>query len=406
MTADSNVLVTVTDPDRLMAGTSPMAPFVVNFLRLYRYVSEAAARADTNGSGGTLVVKWTLVASSTTVASPNIAGPFRWGTYDASQTADSWYRYLFADFGETVISLLSEPWQSDDRDSWALRDILFESGELLGGGAVKQGTATGGTTSTVTCATIFKSTLRDATFYDGWTLMVTKKAATPGAAPEGEEALIASVDTSAGVATLERPLSVAVANGDTFLISAFINPSEMVNIINRCREEMQLLQWVDVALSGDENRYPAPPSIKADTDIIRAYGIRQQLSNREDEWELDVQVQSDGLRQWMTTNEDPSSVSPVIRLQVVRSWRDFEGKLSAMGDTTIQNIEWMRPCFAWAYASWLWEADENEAEFKAMVDQLTKKAAAASGRWAPQFVRPIKGGAGGRKLLPGPAWVS
>jgi hypothetical protein len=393
-----NVTVTVTDPDLLIAGNSPFAPFVAAKIQLYRYTSEALARAATSGTpGGTLATTFTLVASTVAAADPNISGPYRFGYYDASQTASSWYRYMFATAGLTAFSQLSESWQSDDRDQWALRDILFEVGQLMGGSVIK-GTASAGAAGSITCTKLFKSTKRDARFYEGWTVMITQDAGGASAAPEGEEAVIDSIAVATGVATLDLDLSAAVAASDVFIASAYLEPSEMIRIINRAREQMKVVAVVDIAIDTAENRYPAPYGVRSETDVVKAVGIYQYPnSNREDEFEIDYRVVFDGIRSWIELSEYPDR-SAVARLTVLRSYRDLEGNLSAMGDTTSCPVEWWRPAFAFAIADYLVKTDENEPEYQRLksefADQVPK-------HFAPQIERQAKRGAG-REIVPGP----
>lgn len=413
MTASANVYVTVSDPDRLIAGTDPQAPFVAVYIKLYRYTSESTARADVNGSGGTLVTTFTLVSSATAAADPNISGPYRYGYYDSAQATTSWYRYLFADSLVATLSLLSDPWQADDRDQTQLRDILYEVGDLLGG-SVKKFTATAGSTTTLV-ATQLSSTKLDSRFYEGWYSYVTQDAGGSAAAPENEEAMVASyaptTSSTTGTVTLDRTLTAAIAVGDIVLLSAYIRPTEMIRIINRAREGMPLLQTIDIAMSNQEDRYPAPAGVKAETDIIEAFGVYQvagggttDTNYREQIFPIDVRVVSDGFRQWIET-EETTATTRLIRLRVQRSYRDVEGPLSAMSDTTSCPIEWWRPAFAYAIAQWLVEQDESEPEFQRLLGQFQKEASMASGRFAPDVQRRARKGAG-RRVLPGPAWVN
>ena len=408
----ANVVVTVTDPARLIAGTSDYLPYAAVSIKLYRYTTEALARADVTGSGGSLVTTFTLVATTTAASDPNISGPYRFGYYDASQTAASWYRYLFADATSANLSQLSEPWQADDRDQTQLRDILYEVGRLMGG-SVQKLTATAGSTTTVVARDL-SSTKLDSRFYEGYYAYVTQDAGGTGAAPENEEAMVASyaptTSSTTGTITLDRTLTAAIAVGDIVLLSVYIRPSEMIAIINRTREKMQLVQTIDIALSDQEDRYPAPPGVKSDTDILEAYGVYQiagggttDTNYRERVFPIDVRLVSDGFRQWIETEETTGSTK-LIRLRVLRSYRDIEGPLSAMSDTTSCPIEWWRPAFAYAVAQWLVESDESDPEYQRLLAQFKDEAAMASGRFAPDIQRRARKG-NGRRIVPGPAWT-
>lgn len=398
--ADANVFVTVTDPDRLMAGTSPYAPFVAAYIQLYRYTSEANARAN---SGGVLATTFTLVASSTAAADPNIAGPYRFGVYDGNQLAGSVYRYRFADSGLISFSDLSEPWEADNAPSWALRDLLFEIGQELGGKIIK-GTATAGSTTTVTCTALFQSTLLDSRFHEGWDLVVSQDAGGAGAAPEGERALIASENRGTGVATLERALTTAVASGDTFLVSALIDFDDLIRIINRTREKLLFVETLDIALDSAEDLYPAPNGVRSEADIVDAVGIMQYAnSNREDEFEIDYRLSRHGGRLWLEFSDSPES-TPIARLTLLRNYREAEGELLLMSDTTTCPIEWMRPALAFAVAEHLAKESPEEPEYQRLKSDLAENAHAAAMRFGPQVQRRAKTGYG-RKVLPGPVAV-
>lgn len=398
--ADANVTLTVSDPDRLIAGTSPYAPFVVAKIQLYRYASEANARANTSA---TLVTTFTLVASTTAVADPDIAGPYRWGYYDSSQTAASWYRYRFADTGLTEFSELSDPWEADATPAHALRDILFEVGQALGG-KVKRGTASAGALSTVTCVGLFKSSLADSRMFEGWDLIVSTDAGGAAAAPENEAAHITSVVTSTGVATLERDLSVAPASGDVFLVSALLDFEEMIRVINRAREKMVFREVIDIALAAGEDRYPAPQGVRSTTDVLEAVGVRQYAnSNREDEHEIDYRVVRQGGRFWLEFSDYPQN-TPVARITMLRNYREAEGDLLLMADTTAADREWWRPVFAYAVAAELCSIDEAEPEYQRLKADWEREAATATARFAPDVQRAVRSGYG-RRSLPGPEQI-
>lgn len=402
--AASNLFVTVRDPDALIAGDDPLATFAVAYIQVYRYTSEANARAD---SGGTLIdagsgYTWALVASTSAVTEE--AGPYRFGYYDSSQTASSWYRYRFANSGLTSFSQLSEPWEADARPSWALRDILWEVGRLFGN-LVKRGTAaTNADAGLIDCAALLKSTLLDANLYDGWHILVSEDAGGAGAAPEGETGRIASVDTATGIATLDADLTAAVTNGDVFLMSAYLDWTEFLGVLNRTRENMQILATVDIALYQTVDRYPLPWGVKHETDVINGYGVLQYAnSDVEDEFSLDYRVEFDGTRGWLYIPQ-PQGTN-LARMRLLRSYRDLEGDLSAMSDTTQAPIEWLRPVVAYEIARYLVESDPEEPIFQSLASSLEGDAARASGHYAPEVVRKARQGAG-RRFLPGPAMVN
>jgi hypothetical protein len=395
-----NVFFSVQDPDRLRAGQDPLAPFQVAKAQLYRYVSEAAARAN---SGATLVTTFDIVASTTEPADPNIQGPFRYGTYDSGQQATSWYRYRFADDVLANFSALSEPWPAEAR-GWALRDLLFEVGDAMGGTIRKGVAATNTTANLIDCAALFKSTKRDARFFEGWWALCSEDAGGAGAAPEGEERLIESVSVTTGIATVDRDFSVPVTAGDTVLLSALLSPLEMVRIINRVREQLRFLVTVDIALDAKEDRYPMPYGVWSESDIIDGVGIIQYAnSNREAEFEIDYRPVFDGFRGYLEITEFPAH-SPLARFRVLRSYRDLEGELTLMSDTTQAPIEWLRPAVALAIAEHLLDGDPSDSDYQAWRSRFEAETKVASGRYAPDFVRRARRGSG-RRVRPGPVEV-
>lgn len=397
--AAANVFVPVTNPDDLIAGTSPYASFVAAKIQLYRYSSEDNARDDTSG---TLITTFTLVASTTAAADPNISGPYRFGYYDSGQTTSSWYRYRFADTGLANFSPLSEPWRENESPQTTLRDVLYEAGKLLGE-TVEKATATGGSTTTAVLPTLLKSTKRDAHIYEGWWAFVSQDGGGLGAAPEGEEAMVDTVATDTGTATLDAALTTAIASGDVVLLSGLIRVTRMIEILNLVRERMQFTATHEIALTSDQNRYPAPYGVKSETDVLDGVGVMSYVnSHREDLFELDYRVVFDGARGWIEIGEYPGRAN-VARFTVLRSYRDAEGELSELSDTTVAPIEWLRPALAYGVASELVEADENDPEAQRLLSRLELLATQASGRFAPEITRKARSGYG-RKLVPGPAW--
>lgn len=400
--AEANVTVAIADPDKLMSATTSPYGFAAASIKLYRYTTEALARAATSASpGGTLVTTFTLVASTTAPSDPDIAGPYRFGYYDASQGAGSWYRYFLQDSGGSNLSPMSDPWEADNRPSWALRDILFELGDAMGQSVLKGTAATAVSTSVVDCDALFKTTFGDARFFEGWWLLCSYDAGGAAAAPEGQEARIDSVDISNGQATLEIALTAAVDAGDIILVSAYISFAAMIRAINRARERMSITPWTDIALTKNESRYPAPAGVRANTDILDArfiYSDPATYSNREEESEANIRVDSDGYRTWIYL-DGVTVYPPVLRVKTERSYRDHEGALLLMGDTTMAPIEWMRPVACLAVAELLHEEDRENAEFLEMVGKWREEAARASARYAPEITRAIR-----RKspTMPGP----
>ncbi|MEY4760825.1 MAG: hypothetical protein RLZZ200_681 [Pseudomonadota bacterium] len=399
MTA-TNVWVTITNPDRLMAGESALADFEAAKIQLFRYATETAARADT---GATLVTTWSLVASNEQLTDD--AGPYRYGYYDDAQVSTSWYRYRFADDAVLQFGQLSDPWQAESAPAWALRDVLFEVGHKLGKSVEKVVAEANTDASCITATNPFKSTLVDSNFWDMRWVIVSEDAGGAAAAPEGEELLIASVDTATGVVTLERDASAAITTGDVVLVSSYMRPTDIVRCINEAREEMQVTVTQDIALANSENRYPAPRGVRSKSDIYDCVGVVAggTGSNRETEFQLDFDIEFDGVRSWLVLTDYPGTTR-VARVRYLLSYRDLEGDLSAMSDTTSAPIEWLRPAAAYKCAAALVDSDPDVVEFARLLGSLQGDAERASHRYAPDIMRRVKTGPG-LHSLPGPRGV-
>lgn len=390
--AEANVVVSVLDPDKLMSATYSPYGFAATKLKLYRYTSEALARAATSASpGGTLVTTFALVASDTPPSDPDIAGPFRYGIYDSSMAAGSWYTYFFEDAAGSSRSPMSTPWEGDNQPSWALRDILVEVGSVMGDSILKGVCGTNATASDVICEPLFKSTVRDARMYEQWWLLCSYNADSEGAAPEGEEALIASVNTTTGTATLERALTAAVTANDLVLISAYLQPSSLIKAINRARERMKLVVTHDIPLEKTRNKYPAPFGVRTEADVLDVRGVVVDKAGSDMEWEFEMayRIEFDGRQGWLYIDEYPG-LSSVARVRMERSYRDIEGDMLTMASTTSAPIEWLRAVAAFAAAEALLEQDPEVPEFRDMVNRLREDADRATGANAPQIVRRVK----------------
>lgn len=386
MTA-ANVWVSVTDPDDLLAGTSPAAHFVASHVQLYRYTSEGNARLN---SGGTLVTSFALLAGSTALTDE--AGPFRFGYYDSGQSDDSWYATRYRDSGSSNFSLFSYPFQAGGRRGTTLKDPIFEVGSVMGN-EVKRGTVTAGAAATLTCAALFKSSLVDSRWFRGHYLYVEYDAGGAAAAPEKDERLIASVDTSSGIATVDNDFSAIPASGDTFQVHALVPPSELIRCINRVRERMFLLVYAEIAVgraTTSGNRYPVPQGIRSKADVIDCQTVFQQASatskwqSISDTW---FDIEFDGLQGWLVLNYTPDT--DIIRLRYEKSFRELEGEMSLMLDVTRAPIEWMRMAAAWEAYQWLDNSDMAPQMFGKLVGKSADDVKKLSGRYAPSYTRPL-----------------
>lgn len=395
-----NVFLTVTDPDLLMAGDSPYADFDVTGIELYRWTTEALARAGVAGAG-TLVTTFTLIAASATQT--EAAGPWSFAYNDTDQETTSWYRYRFRDTTGAFTSEFSEPWKPRNADGAArttpLRDIMWEVGKVLGE-AAERGTATAGSTATVTCVLKFGSSLRANNYYKGHWLVVLEDAGGAAAAPEGQEALVASDVASTGVLTLDRTLTAAIASGDTVMTSAFMRPSEMISCINRAREGMKVLRRNDVATWPRTNAYPAPQGTRVITDIYEVLGVTDlgSESNIQAEAPLLFESWSNGSEVFVKV---PDVGHPIVRVISEVSYRDFEGELSAMGDTTAAPIEWLRYAAAHECMKILTRDDPENLDFASIAASVEEDLRTATARYATRM--PARRAKRLNQYLPGPA---
>lgn len=377
-----NIRVTVADPDLLIAGDSPFAPFVVEGVQVYRWTTEALARAG-SAAAGTLVTTFTLVASTTTLTEDE--GPFNFQYYDSSQADSSWYRYRFVSAGLVQSSPFSDPWRPSVAPTNTLRDILFEIGTLLGE-AAERGTATAGSATSCTCVAVFQSSLMLDNYYKGHWFIVLTDAGGAAAAPEGEEALIASNVASTGVVTLDRTLTAAIASGDVFMTSAYIRPSEMIRCVNRAREGMKLLTSTDIATHSRERMYPAPTGIKTSADIYEVLGITElgTETNGVTETPVRYHLTNRNGQIWLNLNDD-SFQFPFIRVVYEQSYRDAEGALSAMASTTAAPLQWLRAAAAAECMKILVRDDISQGEFMGIQNSIDQELAIATGRYATRM---------------------
>ena len=390
-----NVQVSVLDPDRIMAGNSDYAAFAATKIQLYRWTTEALARAG-DPANGSLVTTWTLIAS--TEQATEAAGPFSFKVYDSGWSTSAWYRYRLTDDAIAQTSNFSAPWQAINTARPTLREIMWEVLCLMGNHG-EQGTASAGSTTTVTCTPVLQSTLQpDSTFSGHW-LMVTKDAAGAAAAPEMEEALIASNVASTGVATLDRTLTAAIASGDQFIISPLIRPTELIRCINRALEGMKIFRTVDIAVYSTEYRYPAPAGVRKRSDIHSVIGITSLGSDTrgEDETGVRYDVRTEGSQTWLYITEQSFNFS-IIRVTHELSYRDLEGKLNVMADQTSAPIEWIRAAAAEEVAKQLVRDDPAQPEFQDLLSRMQDELQLATARDGPQTpprqIRPV-----GRQLI-------
>jgi hypothetical protein len=372
---DTNVAVTIPQPNQLYEGTSPYAPFEVRFIQLYRYSSAAAARSATSVAPGTLATTFTLKTIDQPVTED--AGPWRYAWYDSSQDSNTHYRWRVADATLALVSDLSYIWQADGRDSLSLKNIMLEVGSAMGGEGGRH-VATAGDVNGLT-AKVFQSTLLDAYSHKGqW---VWNEA-------NGEEVRVGTIIPASGAATFDRPVVTPFTNGTIFQLHALLQPSELINIINRVRGEMFVLTWVHIGLNG-EDTYAAPEGVYSEDDIVAAdVGQGYTNSSRVDYRPVHVNVEFDGFRAWLRPRLGSLNYS-TLRVRVRRSIRDMEGDLVGPTDTTQALMNFLRPAVAWEAYRWLSEGDPDDEGFFQLTGMKRLDVTAAATRYQPHVVRAV-----------------
>lgn len=392
--SESNVWVPVPDPAHVMGGDSPDVPFAATRLKLFRYTTEAAARASVTGADtGTLIKTWTLVAH--TAAITEAAGPYRYGYYDSGQVtgaSPSWYRTHYSDTAGTTYSLLSDPWPAGAAPAWQVRELILETGKLLGEKNAFRATATAGTATTITCAVALKSTLKDDYYYRGGYILIDYDAGGARAAPEGEERLVDSVAASTGVATVDNDYTAAVASGDIFQLHMLASPLSILDNINRVRRRMYTIATQDYAIDQSNegrNRYPAPYGVTREDEIIDAAGVAYWNDNKIDTSQrLPVVTEQDGNDVWLFFPDGAPAIG-TVRVRYEKSFRHIEGELSRMDDVTYADKDWLCKAAAWETYKLLDDSEQAANRFSRLTRLTADEVAVLSGRFAPSYVRPI-----------------
>jgi hypothetical protein len=372
---DTNVAVTIPQPNQLIEGTSPYAPFEARFIQLYRYSSAAAARSATSVAPGTLATTFTLKTIDQPVTETD--GPWRYAWYDSSQDSNTHYRYRLADATLALVSDLSYIWQADGRDSISLKNILLEVGSAMGGEGSRN-VATAGDANSVT-AKAFQSTLLDVYSFRGQWLWNEAN---------GEEVRVGTIAPATGVATFDRPIVTPFTNGTVFQLHALLPPSELINIVNRVRGEMFVLTWTHIGMTGEE-LYPAPEGVYSEDDIVSA-DVAYGYSNvpRVDYVPVHVGVEFDGFRAWLRPRLGHNNYAS-LRVRVRRSIRDIEGDLTLPTDTTQALMNFLRPAVAWEAYRWLSEGDPDDEGFFQLTGMKRLDVTAAATRYQPHVVRAV-----------------
>jgi hypothetical protein len=141
-------------------------------------------------------------------------------------------------------------------------------------GAIAEGTATGGSTTTLVDTV---ELTQDDDFWNGGTVWVTYDAAGAGAAPQGEYSVVTDFTASNDTATLRSTLTAAIASGDRYAIARTRFPLHI------------LIQKVNEALVGVKIE-------KVDTSTITIASSQTEYSLPSDVLEL--------REVWISTNDD------------------------------------------------------------------------------------------------------
>jgi hypothetical protein len=395
----SNVTVSISDPKGVYDGTVPYCPFPARYILLYRFSTEAAARA---GTGGTLIEQVPSSGYTWQVRDPSLphtaeSGPYVYALYDANQSPSSWYRYRFA-ASDFTLSLWSEPWEADSRFQVTLREILYQAGMELGDLFFVIDAATNANPGRVV-SSYFRSSVADPSLYEGWWVLVTEAG---GVAPENQWAMIASVAPATGIATLDRDLSAPVTTGHRVLMTAAVAPDTLIRLVNRAREKMFAIRSQDYSINASTTRIRVPLGVKHEKDILEVLA-RETRAGVGMEQPVDWRAEFDGPDGWIYTTAGLYGVK-VIRVRYLASYSAFEGNFTAMSDTTSAPIEWLRPAVAFSVADYLLRSDPGAQEYAALAQRLAEEATAAASRYGPDYTRAARRGHG-RRLVAGPREV-
>jgi hypothetical protein len=153
-----------------------------------------------------------------------------------------------------------------------LFDLTYELARALG--VVNEGTATGGSTSTLV-DTVELS--QDDDFWNGGTVWVTYDAGGAGAAPQGEYSVVSDFTASSDTASLRSTLTAAIAANDRYAIARKRYPLNL--LISKINETLITI-----------------PIEKTDTATVTIAESQTEYSLPADVWDL-KQV-------WMAANED------------------------------------------------------------------------------------------------------
>lgn len=353
-----NVIVTVDDPKALYDGTSPLAPFEVRYIDLYRFASRADALAN---NSPTLVISFTLV---TTAQSAPWTGPYTYGTYDAAQSPSTWYAYRFR--GVSDQTSLSEPWSPLGHNLVTLRQVIEALPEYLGD-LVRIYPYTPVDADTITVPAMGDPNILGG-FFDGWHVLFLDL---PGFTTSRVSA------TSGSTVELYPPLAAPPPAGQIALFG--LMPWENVRAsINRAMGEMQLLKRY--SFPNTSAPVDAPMGVHHPSDIIdaRVYIDSEIWQFCRFEAINDVPVR---LRFYA-----PSTAAR-IELSVLTSLRDSEGDFTSLTDGVAAPRRWLEIAAAYYIARTIRDSEPLDPWLDRLTQNLQAQAREASLRYTPEVQR-------------------
>lgn len=146
--------------------------------------------------------------------------------------------------------------------TFTLADLTYRVAREMGGGILFEGTATGGTTSTL----VDTSRTEASDYWNKGTAWIIRDAAGAGAAPEGEFSVISDWDLSTFTASLSTTLTTAIAAGDRYALCKKRYPLHVLTqMVNNALTELGNIPYEDETLqtSTDVTEYTLPAGVWA-----------------------------------------------------------------------------------------------------------------------------------------------
>lgn len=144
--------------------------------------------------------------------------------------------------------------------SKTLFDLTYGLASKLG--IVSEGTATGGSTTTLIDTV---ELTQDDDFWNGGTVWITYDAGGSGAAPQGEYSVVTDFATSTDTATLRSTLTAAIASGDRYAIARTRYPlSLLIAKINEAIRNIGPIEVTDISTittAANQTEYTLPANL-------------------------------------------------------------------------------------------------------------------------------------------------